>query len=106
MKDGAKIYFKDWGAGPVVTFSHGWPLTADAWDAQMLFLASKARSRKNTTRVTVALCSAPWLDSARWKLSGPHTQPTNTASKMPMRRARRYPVVNNSLQCPSSSWSA
>jgi non-heme chloroperoxidase len=33
MKDGAKIYFKDWGAGPVVTFSHGWPLTADAWDA-------------------------------------------------------------------------
>lgn len=40
MNDGAKIYFKDWGAGPVVTFSHGWPLTADAWDAQMLFLAS------------------------------------------------------------------
>ena len=40
MKDGAKIYFKDWGAGPVVTFSHGWPLTADAWDAQMLFLGN------------------------------------------------------------------
>ena len=40
MKDGAKIYFKDWGIGPVVTFSHGWPLTADAWDAQMLFLGN------------------------------------------------------------------
>jgi non-heme chloroperoxidase len=40
MKDGARIYYKDWGAGPVVTFSHGWPLSADAWDAQMLFLAS------------------------------------------------------------------
>ncbi len=39
MKDGTKIYYKDWGTGPVVTFSHGWPLTADAWDAQMLFLA-------------------------------------------------------------------
>ena len=38
MKDGTKIYYKDWGTGPVVVFSHGWPLTADAWDAQMLFL--------------------------------------------------------------------
>src|SRR5690349_336864 len=38
-KDGAEIYYKDWGAGPAVTFSHGWPLSADAWDGQMLFLA-------------------------------------------------------------------
>ncbi|MEU5786101.1 alpha/beta hydrolase [Micromonospora purpureochromogenes] len=37
-KDGTEIYYKDWGAGPVVTFSHGWPLNADAWDGQMLFL--------------------------------------------------------------------
>jgi len=37
-KDGATIYYKDWGKGPVVTFSHGWPLCADAWDGQMLFL--------------------------------------------------------------------
>jgi non-heme chloroperoxidase len=36
--DGVEIYYKDWGSGPVVTFSHGWPLSADAWDAQMLFL--------------------------------------------------------------------
>jgi non-heme chloroperoxidase len=37
-KDGTQIYYKDWGQGPVVTFSHGWPLSADAWDGQMLFL--------------------------------------------------------------------
>jgi len=40
-KDGTTLYYKDWGKGPVVTFSHGWPLCADAWDAQMLFLAQK-----------------------------------------------------------------
>jgi non-heme chloroperoxidase len=38
-KDGTEIYYKDWGDGPAVTFSHGWPLSADAWDGQMLFLA-------------------------------------------------------------------
>jgi non-heme chloroperoxidase len=38
-KDGTEIYYKDWGEGPVVTFSHGWPLNADAWDGQMVFLA-------------------------------------------------------------------
>jgi non-heme chloroperoxidase len=38
-KDGTQIYYKDWGQGPAVTFSHGWPLNSDAWDGQMLFLA-------------------------------------------------------------------
>ncbi len=40
-KDGTQIYYKDWGTGPVVTFSHGWPLCSDAWDGQMLFLAQQ-----------------------------------------------------------------
>src|SRR5262245_52893104 len=40
-KDGTQIYSKDWGEGPVVTFSHGWPLNSDAWDGQMLFLEQK-----------------------------------------------------------------
>jgi non-heme chloroperoxidase len=40
-KDGTPIFYKDWGKGPVVTFSHGWPLSSDAWDAQMLFLGQK-----------------------------------------------------------------
>jgi non-heme chloroperoxidase len=39
VKDGTEIYYKDWGKGPIVTFSHGWPLSSDAWHGQMLFLA-------------------------------------------------------------------
>jgi non-heme chloroperoxidase len=37
-KDGTRIYFKDWGSGQPIIFSHGWPLTADDWDGQMVFL--------------------------------------------------------------------
>ena len=40
-EDRAEIYYKDWGEGPPVTFSHGWPLNSDMWDGQMLFLAQK-----------------------------------------------------------------
>ena len=40
-KDGTEIFYKDWGTGQPIVFSHGWPLTADAWDSQMLFLGSR-----------------------------------------------------------------
>jgi alpha-beta hydrolase superfamily lysophospholipase len=39
--DGVEIYYKDWGKGQPIVFSHGWPLSADDWDAQMLFFLGK-----------------------------------------------------------------
>jgi non-heme chloroperoxidase len=39
-RDGTTLYYKDWGSGPVVVLCHGWPLSADSWEAQMFFLAS------------------------------------------------------------------
>jgi len=40
-KDGIEIFYKDWGAGQPIVFSHGWPLSADDWDTQMMFFLNK-----------------------------------------------------------------
>src|SRR6202044_532781 len=40
-KDGLEIFYKDWGSGQPIVFSHGWPLSADDWDAQMLFFLGR-----------------------------------------------------------------
>ena len=59
-KDGTQIYYKDWGTGQPVVFSHGWPLTADAWDAQMLFLGQRGYRVIAHDRRGHGRSSQPW----------------------------------------------
>ncbi|MDC0674244.1 alpha/beta fold hydrolase [Nannocystis radixulma] len=59
-KDGTTIYFKDWGTGQPVVFSHGWPLTADAWDAQMMYLADHGFRAIGHDRRGHGRSSQPW----------------------------------------------
>jgi non-heme chloroperoxidase len=59
-KDGTQIYFKDWGTGQPVAFSHGWPLSSDAWEAQMLFLAAHGYRTIAHDRRGHGRSSQPW----------------------------------------------
>jgi non-heme chloroperoxidase len=59
-RDGTSIYYKDWGTGPPVVFSHGWPLTADAWEDQMVFLGSRGYRCIAHDRRGHGRSSQPW----------------------------------------------
>lgn len=59
-RDGTEIFYKDWGSGPPVVFSHGWPLSADAWEDQMFFLASNGYRAIAHDRRGHGRSSQPW----------------------------------------------
>ena len=59
-EDGTQIFYKDWGRGQPVVFSHGWPLSADSWEAQMLFLASNGYRCIAHDRRGHGRSSQPW----------------------------------------------
>jgi non-heme chloroperoxidase len=58
--DGTSIHYKDWGEGPPMVFSHGWPLTADAWDDQLMFMASQGYRAIAHDRRGHGRSSQPW----------------------------------------------
>jgi len=60
IRDGTVIYYKDWGSGQPVVFSHGWPLSADAWESQMVYLASKGYRCIAHDRRGHGRSSQPW----------------------------------------------
>lgn len=60
VSDGTQLYYKDWGSGQPVVFSHGWPLCADSWDAQLLHLASNGFRAVAHDRRGHGRSSQPW----------------------------------------------
>ena len=64
-RDGTQIFYKDWSSGRPVVFSHGWPLSADAWDGQMMFWASEGIASSLMIGAAMAAPARPGT-ATRW----------------------------------------
>jgi non-heme chloroperoxidase len=67
VKDGKEIFYKDWGSGQPIVFHHGWPLSADDWDAQMISSCSMATGSSRMTAAAMAGHRRP-LPAMKWTL--------------------------------------
>jgi non-heme chloroperoxidase len=76
-KDGLKIFYKDWGSGQPIVFSHGWPLSADDWDSQMMFFLNNgfrviAHDRRGHGRSTQTAMVTIWITMPMISQLSPH----------------------------------
>ena len=65
VKDGTSIFYKDWGSGQPILFHHGWPLSSDDWDAQMMFFLERVSASSLMTGADMAAPARPTA-AMRW----------------------------------------
>ena len=89
-KDGTEIFYKDWGSGPVILFSHGWPLNADAWEDQLFYFAS------NGYRVVAHDCRGHGRSDQPWQGNDIDTYADDLAAVITALDLRHVTLVGHS----------
>ena len=91
-KDGTELYYKDWGSGQHVVFSHGWPLSSDGWKSLMFFLASYGYRCIAHDRRGHGHSSQPW-EGMRWTLLA--VAAAAASDEAPSISIKRLPFAND-----------